>query len=292
MEVGSDGTEILRARYSSAWRGISGFSEITPIPKASQELFRTFIPEGGWGLPTAVEASGFLLPDGTIKGFAPGRTSWAGGATWTWNRERMTRRLPWREAPRVGFARTGVFVPGDTALLPVRRSGSTAQRVHVRGEWQERIRGEWRSGEGQIFEVEFPEGVADTLAAVRLPEAVGRRGTREFLMRLTEAGAEDGADLGVCRVWALAPGIPLTDGLQMHPVSGPDLAMDAVLTGVTTEQGPLEYAERLRGPWVRVSDVEVFSDAEISTLEGATNRWAMPVHTGPEPMRFYRLGHW
>lgn len=241
---------------------------------------------GGW----SANYTGFLGSDGRVRGFdAYGH--WDGSGIWSRKRTFWTRRLPWREAPRVGFARTGLFVSGDTAFLPVRRSGSTAQRVKVRGEWQQRIRGQWVAGVGQTFEVEFPEGVADTVAAVRLPEQVGRPGTREFLMRLVETGAEDGADFGVCRVWALAPGIPLGEGLQMHRVNGPDLAMEAVLTGVTTERGFLESAESPRGPWVPIAEVDAGWNewnAELSTLDGANNRWAMPVHAGPEPMRFYR----
>lgn len=295
VEFSPDGVETGLARFLAGWSDpqslMWGTDSSQPWMPSSSQIIGMFVSHSFGGLPSGRTVTGFLLPNGTVKGLAAGRTSWAGGAAWTSNDGRVTRRLPWREAPRVGFARTGVFVSGHTALLPVRRSGSTAQRVKVRGEWQQRIRGQWQAGVGQTFEVEFPEGVADTVAAVRLPESVGRPGTREFLMRLSDAGAEDGADFGVCRVWALAPGIPLADGLQMHRVYGPDLAMEAVLTGVTTERGLLESAESPRGPWSTVSDAEMgWTDwsAEISTLAGATNRWAMPVQAGPEPMRFYR----
>ncbi len=291
MEIRPEGGEIPRGPFGSESLRFNGFSGMTSIPGVSQDLLGIWIRAGGGGQPWSYSATGFLLPNGTVKGLTPGETSWAGGAAWTWNWRHMTRRLPWREAPRYGFARTGVFVSGDTAFLAVRRSGSTARTARLRGEWQERIRGEWVAGVGQTFEVEFAEGVADTVAAVRLPAPAARAGMREFRMRLVDTGAEDGADFGVCRVWALAPGIAQTNGLQLHPVSGPDLAMDAVLTGVTTKRGLLETSESLRGPWATVLDTEMDwsdSNAEISTLVGATNRWAMPVHLWSGVARFYR----
>lgn len=280
-----DGERVI-GRFKDGWRepwlNVWWVDRVDSPVTPQQGLIHLVVSAFFGGQPEGYAGSGFLLPDGSVKGFAFGKASWAGGAAWAPTIAGAFRRFPWRETPRIGFARTGIFVSRETPSLPVRRSGSTSKSVKVRGEWRERIAGEWRSADGQTFEAEFPKGVADTSAVIRLPAGTGQSGVRELEFRMLESEEGDVADAGVCRAWVLDSGTPLVEGIRIHAIRGDDLAVDAVLSGVFTEGATLVSSPSLRGPWQQVSDTE------FRMLEGVNSGWVVPLSTGTGATQFYR----